>query len=76
MGIIRKLEIVLQGLEPLVEQGKIVGFFTNVSNADKLGDLAGDIRDAMMDYQVRPWNSRTRLYLMSASDVITTTSIQ
>jgi len=37
----------------LVDQGKIKGFFTNVKNADKLGGLVEDIRDAMMEYQVR-----------------------
>jgi len=36
----------------LVDQGKIKGFFTNVKNADKLGGLVEDIRDAMMEYQV------------------------
>ena len=47
------MENVLQELEPLVEQRKVTGFFNNVENANKLGGLAGDIRDAMMDYQVR-----------------------
>jgi hypothetical protein len=37
----------------LVEQGKIEGFFNNIRNADKLGGLVEDIRDAAMDYQVR-----------------------
>lgn len=35
-----------------MEQGKAEGFFNNVKNADKLGGLVEDIRDAMMDYQV------------------------
>jgi hypothetical protein len=35
-----------------VGQGKVAGFFTNVENSDKLGGLAEDIRDAIMDYQV------------------------
>jgi len=30
----------------------VKGFFTNVKNADKLGGLVEDIRDAMMEYQV------------------------
>ena len=51
--IVRKLEDVLQELEPLVSQGKVEGFFNNVKNADKLGGLVEDIRDAVMDYQVR-----------------------
>lgn len=54
MRIVRKLEDALQELGPLVEQGKVAGFFNNMKNADKLGGLAEDIRDAMMDYQVRP----------------------
>ena len=37
-----------------MEQGKVAEFFNNVENADKLGGIAEDIRDAMMDYQVRP----------------------
>lgn len=59
MRIVRKLENVLRELEPLVEQGKVARFFNNVKNADKLSGLTEDIRDAMMDYQVRPQNSRT-----------------
>ena len=58
MGIVRKLENVLRELEPLAEQSKVAGFFSNVKDADKLVGLAEDIRDAMMDYQVRPQNSR------------------
>ena len=34
------------------EQGDVEGFFNNVKNADKLGGLIEDIRDAMMEYQV------------------------
>ena len=59
MGVVRKIENVLQELEPLVEQGKAAGFFNNVKNADQLGGLAGDIRDAIMDYQVRPQGTRS-----------------
>ena len=53
-GTIRRLENILQELDPLAEQGKIMGFFTNVKNADKLGGIAGDIHDTIMDYQVCP----------------------
>jgi len=35
-----------------VDQGKVKGFLTNVKNADKLGALVEDIRDAMIEYQV------------------------
>ena len=31
----------------------VEGFLKNVGNSDKLGGLLEDIRDAMMDYQVR-----------------------
>ena len=53
------MENVLRELEPLVEQGKAAGFFNNVKNADELSGLAEDIRDAMMDYQVRPQGTRS-----------------
>jgi hypothetical protein len=43
----------------LVEQGKGEGFFNNVMNADKLGGLVEDIRDAVMGYQVRNQNKLT-----------------
>jgi hypothetical protein len=53
MRIGRKLEDVHQELALLGEQGKAKGFFNNVENAEKLGGLVEDVRDAMMDYQVR-----------------------
>jgi len=52
MRFARKLDGVLHELKPLVDQGKIAGFFLNVKNSEKLGGLAEDIRDAMMEYQV------------------------
>ena len=52
MGIGSKLEDIHQDLTLLGEQGKAEGFFNNVQNADKLGSLIEDIRDAVMDYQV------------------------
>ena len=52
MGTGRKLEGIRQDLALLGEQGKTEGFFNNVENADKLGGLVDDIRDAVMDYQV------------------------
>jgi hypothetical protein len=51
-GIGRKLEDIRQDLALLGEQGKAKGFFNNVENADKLGGLVEDVRDAVMDYQV------------------------
>ena len=44
---------VLQDLAPLEEQGEIEGFFNNTENAGKLGGLVENIRDAMIEYQVR-----------------------
>ena len=35
-------------------QGKVEGFLKNAKNADRLDDLVDDIRDAVVDYQVRP----------------------
>lgn len=37
------------------EQGKAKGFFNNVGNSDQLSGIVEDIRDAIMDYQVRAW---------------------
>ena len=48
----RKLDGILHELEPLVDQGKVAGFFLNVENSGKLAGLAEDVRDAMMEYQV------------------------
>ena len=53
MRIGRKLEEIRQELALLGEQGKTKGFFNNVENAEKLGGLVEDLRDVMMDYQVR-----------------------
>ena len=53
MRICRKLEDIQRDLVLLGEQGKAKGFLNNVENADKLGGLVEDVRDAIMDYQVR-----------------------
>ena len=55
----RKLDDVLQDLIPLAEQGKVTRFLNSAEDADKLGGLVEDIRDAMMDYQVHPQNYHT-----------------
>jgi len=52
MEFARKLEEILSELKPLVDQGKVAGFFLNVENSGKLGGLTEDVRDAMMEYQV------------------------
>ena len=51
--ITRKLEDVRRDLSSLEEQGNVEGFFNNVKNADRLGGLVEDVRDAMLEYQVR-----------------------
>ena len=37
----------------MTKQGKVEGFFTNAKNADQLSGLVDDIRDAVIEYQVR-----------------------
>ena len=64
-GVGRKLQDVCQELTPLGEQGKVEGFLNNVENADRLGSLVEDIRDAMMEYQVCVHN----LPIVGTSDV-------
>ena len=44
-------------------RGRSRVFFNNIRNADKLGGLVEDIRDAAMDYQVR--NQREVISLSS-----------
>jgi len=56
VGTARKLRRVLRDLTPLAKQGNVEGFFGNVKNADKLIGLVEDVRDAVMDYQVRDQN--------------------
>lgn len=71
-GIARKLEIVLRNLNPLEEQGGIVGFLKNANDAQKLKGLVEDIRDAIMDYLVCTSNPILTSHLMFTPDFITT----
>ena len=66
------MEDVRQDLILLSEQGKAQGFFNNVKNADKLGGLVEDIRDAMMEYQVRMLHYPLLSRLMLALDFVAT----
>ena len=50
----RKLDNILKDLVPLSQRGKFTRFLTNAEDMDKLGGMVDDIRDAMMEYQVRP----------------------
>jgi len=64
MGITRRLEDVRQALEPMTTQKDIAQFLNNTENAQKLNDLVDDIREAVMDYQVRI----IRGHVLTASD--------
>jgi len=68
----RKLQDVLQDLAILQEQGKIEGFVKNAENASRLGGLVDEIRDTMMEYQVRASNYSSLPYLKFALDFIAT----
>ena len=61
------MERVYRDLVSLEKKGKVEDFFNNVENADKLGGLVEDIRDAMIEYQVCIRN----LSIPCASDVRT-----
>jgi hypothetical protein len=52
-----KLNKILKDLVPLSQRGKITQFLTSTDDADKLGGMVDDIRDAMMEYQVHPQRS-------------------
>ena len=58
--VIRKLDNVLRDLIPLVERGKVTRFLNSTEDVDRLGNLAEDIRIAIMDYHVCPWSIRPR----------------
>ena len=50
----RKLQDICNTLTKMKEeQRKVEGFFNNTKNGETLGGLVEDIRDAMMEYQVR-----------------------
>ena len=74
--ICRKLEDIHRDLALLGEQGKTKGFFNNVENADKLGGLVEDIRDAVMDYQVCISYTVAFPVLRFTVDIIATRHIQ
>ena len=53
MYVCRKLEEVHRELDLLAGQGKTAGFLTNAESAQRISGLVEDIRQVMMDYQVR-----------------------
>ena len=40
------------------QRGKVTRFLNGTEDADKIGGLAEDTRNAIMDYQVRPQSVR------------------
>ena len=76
MGICRKLKDIRRDLVRLGEQGKAKGFLNNVENADKLGGLIEDVRDAIMDYQVRITSENSSLVLRFPVGILATGHIQ
>ena len=70
------MEEVHRDLTLLSEQGKVQSFFNNIKNADKLGGLVEDIRDAMMNYQVCISHSPLQLCLILALDFVATRYIR
>ena len=76
MEIARKLENVHQDLTLLAKQGRIEGFFNNVQNAEKLSGVVEDIRDAMMEYQVRMQNYSFPPRLTFTPDFVATRYLQ
>ena len=53
-----------------------MAFVHNAGNAEKLTGLADDIRDAMMDYQVRTRAPCASLYLKLSQDRAATRHLQ
>jgi len=50
----------------MTTQGDIAQFLSNAENAQKLNDLVDDIREAVMDYQVRTSEGLSLSMLTSA----------
>jgi hypothetical protein len=55
------LDDILKDLIPLAQRGKVTRFLNNAEDAEKLSGMVEDIRDAMMEYQVRPQNTCSRI---------------
>ena len=62
------MDKVLEDLKPWAKEDKLMDFVHNAENVGKLTGLADDIRDAMMDYQVRTRTPYTSLYLKLSQD--------
>lgn len=70
-AIVRKLNGIDQDIIRLAEQGQ-VGSFDNAENADKLGNVVEDIRDAMMEYQVCVLDCSLQFHLTPTLEFVTT----
>ena len=57
----RKLEDILKDLISLEQRGKVTQFLNGTQDADKLSGLVQDIRDVLMEYQVRNRNKPASL---------------
>jgi len=66
------MDDILRDLTPLEQRGRVTRFLNSVKDVDKLSGLVEDIRDATMDYQVRPRVSHSHLILTFVPDVLTT----
>ena len=76
-GVIRKLEGVRHALDLMAAQKDIARFLSNTENAQKLNDLVDDIREAVMDYQVRTESRAAALIVSnSISDFLTQGNLQ
>ena len=53
MGIARRLGGIGRALNQMAAEKDVARFLNNADNAQKLNDLVEDIREAVMDYQVR-----------------------
>jgi hypothetical protein len=48
------MDAILKVLIPLSQRGRAARFLGSTEDVDKLSGVVEDIRDAMMEYQVRP----------------------
>ena len=55
--IARELDKVLRDLTPLKNRRRVTKLQKSAAGMDKINGLIEDIRAAMVDYRVRPWNS-------------------
>ena len=55
-----------------MKRGKVTRFLNAAEDVSKLGGLVADIRDAMMDYQVRPPDFSPLPCLTPVPDILAT----